>query len=230
MPGASTGSWFPSGYHGHYYGKFRNDFLQEYRMQARPHPPDVFIQRLRENPRKHIFSAHDNRHCFPSTTMSFESGLGKRKVKKPSGPKPDFVPCLVSWASLQNDEKYPRPMISTYQSAYWHPKDSSTIPQVLNPWAIPHDSTSHSFITTYRHAFSHKQPNMNVNTNVLTGQVVDEPLAKEDTFMYVDGRHQRPLPPRSRRSQSALYHHITVSDCLTWDIPKEREAEVSEKV
>lgn len=37
---------FPSGYYGHFRSKSRNDFVNEYRQQAKPSPPEKFTRKL----------------------------------------------------------------------------------------------------------------------------------------------------------------------------------------
>ncbi|GFR75708.1 hypothetical protein ElyMa_002195100 [Elysia marginata] len=60
----STGSWFPSGYYGHYRSKTRTDFVNEYRQLAKPQPPRRFIHRSSQPVVSHLFSTHDNRNSF----------------------------------------------------------------------------------------------------------------------------------------------------------------------
>ncbi|XP_067908044.1 uncharacterized protein [Heterodontus francisci] len=73
MAGAITGSWFPTGFHGHARSKSRNDIFQEYRQQAKPPPPEKLIKRLRESPLKHNFSKHDSQRVFHNSATYMEN-------------------------------------------------------------------------------------------------------------------------------------------------------------
>ncbi|ESO99720.1 hypothetical protein LOTGIDRAFT_173558 [Lottia gigantea] len=72
MPSQIVGSWFPSGYHGHFRNKSRNDFVCEYRILAKPQPPEKFLRRSMVPRSNNVFSHHDNRHSFMNDAMIFE--------------------------------------------------------------------------------------------------------------------------------------------------------------
>ncbi|XP_077307760.1 ciliary microtubule inner protein 7 isoform X2 [Lithobates pipiens] len=60
MPVTVTGSWFPSGFHGHFRSHMRNDICQEYRMAARPPPPKAFAQRIKGMGKKKLLQHRDS--------------------------------------------------------------------------------------------------------------------------------------------------------------------------
>ncbi|MEJ1285807.1 cDNA sequence BC048562 [Cricetulus griseus] len=64
MRDALIGSWYNSGFYGHYRGQVKSESAGEYRLAAKPPPPAVFLQRCEEPVRQHFFSKHDNRTSF----------------------------------------------------------------------------------------------------------------------------------------------------------------------
>ncbi|KAK3750193.1 hypothetical protein QZH41_015417, partial [Actinostola sp. cb2023] len=58
-----SGSWFNSGFHGHFRSKTRTDFTVPYRERAKPQPPQKFLNLARERSNRHLFSRHDNRNA-----------------------------------------------------------------------------------------------------------------------------------------------------------------------
>ncbi|XP_043835225.1 uncharacterized protein C3orf84 homolog [Dromiciops gliroides] len=140
---ALVGSWYNSGFYGHYRGQFKCELAQDYRLAAKPQPPAVFLQRIKEPPGLHLFSKHDNRGVF-------DPGIGKRKAWEKLKKK-----CNVfNWPS---DDEAQSPLVSSYQKDYQ--KESGGIqplvrfiqsgpPQSLNLNRIPS--------TTYQHTFCHQ--------------------------------------------------------------------------
>ncbi|XP_015761604.1 PREDICTED: uncharacterized protein C3orf84-like [Acropora digitifera] len=57
------GTWFPSGFHGHFRSKSRSEFNIPYRHRAKPVPPEKFLNYAAERSNRHLFSRHDNRHA-----------------------------------------------------------------------------------------------------------------------------------------------------------------------
>ncbi|KAE8612362.1 hypothetical protein XENTR_v10012829 [Xenopus tropicalis] len=60
MPGVASGSWFPTGFHGHFRSHMRNDIYQEYRREARPEPPHVFEKRIKGMGKKKMLNARES--------------------------------------------------------------------------------------------------------------------------------------------------------------------------
>ncbi|XP_031562873.1 uncharacterized protein C3orf84-like [Actinia tenebrosa] len=76
------GSWFPTGFHGHFRSKTRTDFNIPYRQRAKPKPPVKFLNQTKERSNRHLFSRHDNRNAHSNVgdlEAFFNMGLGKRK-------------------------------------------------------------------------------------------------------------------------------------------------------
>ncbi|XP_073500938.1 ciliary microtubule inner protein 7 [Phyllobates terribilis] len=206
MPEAITGSWFPSGFHGHFRSHIRNDIYQDYRMEARPPPPKTFTQRITEHPTKHIFSRHDNRHIFPSSVFSFENGLGKKKLLK-------FRESynFTHWTPMEEELKRQRPLISTYRTDFWRKDDEKgkVVSQVLVPRLTRATSASCSGLTTtYRHMLR-SRGDLHASQNSITTDIT---LISNKTRAGTSGVS---LP----RAMSAPYKRLTVSDCLVWPSP-----------
>ncbi|XP_078399033.1 uncharacterized protein LOC144681304 [Cetorhinus maximus] len=200
MAGAITGTWFPTGFHGHTRSKSRNDIFQEYRQQAKPPPPEKLIKRLRNK--------------------------AKSRAKTAFGRSNEFKKDLISWVPIQTERQQQWPLISTYKADFWHHRNPQStavmVPQLLVPRARPLITAAHPrsemMQTTYRQFYSHCQPNPNVHTNVFTGEVRSTPMEKEATFVYVN---PKPQPAnRKWRARPSLPQCFTVADCLSWPVPK----------
>ncbi|XP_044158209.1 uncharacterized protein C3orf84 homolog [Bufo gargarizans] len=217
MPAAITGSWFPSGFHGHFRSHIRNDVCQDYRMEARPPPPKAFTQRIKEQPTKHIFSRHDNRHIFPSSVFSFENGLGKKKLLRY---RESYN--FTHWTPLEEELKRQRPLTSTYRTDFWR-KDEETgkvVPQILVPRFNRATSASCSGLTTtYRHMLG-SHGNLPASQNVITTDI---------TLISNSGRTGA-AGLSLQRAKSAPYKSLTVSDCLIWRTPDSVKKESNQTI
>ncbi|XP_076469591.1 ciliary microtubule inner protein 7-like [Babylonia areolata] len=121
----TVGSWFPTGYHGHYRSKPRADFLCEYRQLARPEPPDKFIARSLSN--RHSFTKHDNRETFLNDAIIFGKGLGRKRSEKYA---PVFNQDFYTWLPLQKEIRASLPNLSTYQTTFT-PRCCLPVPQPI---------------------------------------------------------------------------------------------------
>ncbi|XP_071961533.1 uncharacterized protein [Antedon mediterranea] len=235
MAAAKTqGSWFSSGYHGHFRSQSRNDFVNEYRRQAKPSPPQKFSKLLQERPTVHHFSKHDNRFSFLNTVDSFQDGLGKKKVH--SSYKSKFLPDFISWVPHKTELKESGPAFSSYRNDFRSKRGD--VPQILVRSTVNPESSNTNIIynsysepiekevaplTTYRFVYQHQQPNPKVNTNMNTGKV-DGSVPFEKSFNYVNPKHKsiydRPSEGltnlRRSRVKSAPFSRTTVADCLNW--------------
>ncbi|XP_069793279.1 uncharacterized protein C3orf84-like [Narcine bancroftii] len=229
MAEAMTGSWFPTGFHGHARNKSRNDLFQEYRLKAKPAPPEKLIKRLQESPLKHNFSKHDSRLVFYDGATYIENNKGKSRSKSAFGRSSEFKKDLISWVPTQTDGQQQWPLISTYQADFWchrNPQSAAvTIPQLLVPRVRQLITATHPrseiMQTTYRQFYGHCQPNPNVHTNVYTGEVQSMPLEKEATFVYIN---PKPKLANSRWiPRPSLSEGYTVADCLSWYAPQQME-------
>ncbi|XP_069824848.1 uncharacterized protein C3orf84 homolog [Dendropsophus ebraccatus] len=211
MPEAITGTWFPSGFHGHFRSHIRNDICQEYRMEAKPPPPKAFTQRIKEHPAKHIFSRHDNRHIFPSSVFSFENGLGKKKLLKH---RESYN--FTHWIPLEEDLKRQRPLISTYRMDFWK-KDDETgkmVPQILVPRLTRASSASCSGLTSTYRQMLRSHGNLQASQNSSTMDIT------------LISNNNRGGAAGLQRAMSAPYKRLTVSDCLVWHTPDSIKKEV----
>ncbi|XP_051873550.1 uncharacterized protein C3orf84-like [Pristis pectinata] len=226
MAGAITGSWFPTGFHGHARSKSRNDIFQEYRLQAKPPPPEKLLKRLRESPLKHNFSKHDSRLVFYDGATYMENTKGKNRAKSAFGRNSEFKKDLISWIPTQTEGQQQWPLISTYQADFWHQRNPQStavmVPQLLVPRVRQLITAtcpgSEMMQTTYRQFYSHCQPNPNVHTNIYTGEVQSMPMEKEATFVYVNPKPK--LANGRLRPRSSLSECFTVADCLSWYVPQ----------
>ncbi|XP_077983296.1 uncharacterized protein LOC144438137 [Glandiceps talaboti] len=235
MAASTQGSWFSSGFHGHFRSKTRNDFVNEYRQQAKPSPPLKFVKRLSEKPTAHQFSNHDNRFSFLNTVTSFQDGLGKKKISgKQTG---IFHPDFISWVPHAREIREAGPTVSSYRNDF---KDSPKAPvqQILinsvrrpntaSP-IVPQPPIDDRPITTYRFVHRHLQPNPKVNTNMNTGEIETNPVPYIKSNPYINtkipsvyDRQRHPGLTKLRRSRavSAPPLRESVAMCLQWYVPQ----------
>ncbi|KAL8563765.1 hypothetical protein ACOMHN_058280 [Nucella lapillus] len=196
MPMATEimGSWFPSGYYGHFRSKSRNDFVCEYRQLAKPPPPDKFLRRSREPCNRHVFSTHDNRNSFMTDALYFEQGLGrKRSPQKAYSFKPDFY----TWMPIKEQIERARPEVSTYQLDF----AKSGVKQILVK--RPKTSFEGTPTTTYRYVHGQEAPN------------------REEISSMANSAVQLTAHNRLHRAKTARPAcRDTVASCLTWYRPK----------
>ncbi|XP_038068721.1 uncharacterized protein LOC119738068 [Patiria miniata] len=249
---SSQGSWFPTGYYGHFRSKSRNDFVNDYRQQAKPSPPEKFCRKLQTRPTAHQFSHHDNRFSFLNTVTSFQDGLGKKKVTHARTSK--FRPDFISWVPHAKEIKDGGPVVSVYRETFRN-SETNRVPQILvpavakptkylsasapaflpTPYTDPPDMVQDKPITTYQFTHRHQQPNPWVHTNMNTGSIEENPVPVQKSNTYINPRiesiYNRPKQQismtRLRRSRtgSAPIFRTSVADCLNWHRP---EAETTE--
>ncbi|KAK7102033.1 uncharacterized protein C3orf84-like [Littorina saxatilis] len=188
-----AGSWFPSGYYGHYRSKSRNDFVCEYRQLARPQPPDRFLKRSMQPCGRHVFSTHDNRNSFMTDAQYFEQGLGKKRNPEKSSFKPDFY----TWMPLKNEIERSRPQVSTYKLDF----NRNGTKQLL----VKRPKTSFDGLptTTYRYTHCEGAPNR------------DEILKMSSGALQLTAHSRK---ERAKTAQPAC--RDTVASCLSWYRPK----------
>nr|XP_006006329.1 PREDICTED: uncharacterized protein C3orf84-like [Latimeria chalumnae] len=210
MQSAATGTWFPSGFHGSFLSKFRNDFVQEYRRTAKPHPPDKFIQRLKVNLVICIsfsLSPCSDECCAvlgftPQTPLKtfWSTGFGRRKVK--NSPKQTGI-CnrdLITWVPLQEELTRQRPPISTYRADFWSPNSPRKFPQPLVSHTTRTTMGMLPLLTTYQYYHNSDQLNPNFSADILTAQIHRNPFEKEVSYTCLEGLPQ--TMTRLNRAQS----------------------------
>ncbi|KAE8612360.1 hypothetical protein XENTR_v10012829 [Xenopus tropicalis] len=206
MPGVASGSWFPTGFHGHFRSHMRNDIYQEYRREARPEPPHVFEKRIKEQPTNHIFSRHDNRHIFPSSVYVFENGMGKKKMLNA---RESYN--VLRWVPLEKNLEMQTPLLSTYRMDFWeHGPTTEKMPQLIVPRL---SSTSYPGIKINRQLFWSPQSRQNLAIDRTHSKVPEQPTLKDSIPKTA---HSRTSSSSLRRIVSSPCKRLTVSDCLNW--------------
>lgn len=190
-----VGSWFPSGYYGHFRSKSRPDFLCEYRQLAKPQPPERFLYRSMQPTAKHVFSIHDNKQAFLSDAFIFQQGVGK---KRHTTSMFDFKPDFYTWMPLKEEIERSRPLESTYRLDY--NKNGKNQMWVKRPKT---SFETQPGITTYRYAHGTAAPNR------------DEITAQAGPALKLS-QHQRKEGARS----AAPPCRETVASCLSWYRPR----------
>ncbi|XP_035677511.1 uncharacterized protein C3orf84-like [Branchiostoma floridae] len=230
--GGSVGAWFPTGYHGHFRSKSRNDFLQEFRRRARPQPPSKFITRIRERPTSHTFSHHDNKNAFVNDGYHIATaGCGLKKPNNPNltGFKPDFI----HWMPHRDEIHRDGPNASTYRQDFTKSAvllrrgAREDVPQILVGGATrrPSSSLSQLQTTTYSFAHSHGQPNSGVLTDMNTGVRLRSagPDYVSHDYLNKSGRiRSRSLNdvPTGNLTGLRRARDLHVGDCLSWHVPE----------
>lgn len=194
----TTGSWFSSGYHGHFRSKSRTDFICEYRQIAKPHPPKAFLKKAKEQTAKHAFSHHDNRNSFMTDAQYFEQGLGRRR--SPTR-RYDFDPNFISWHAEKEKIARRRPVSSTYRKNFKQTV-TSNIPQII----VKRPMTSFEGVahSSYQYYHCGRQPNKTL---------ID---AAANAALLLSA-HQR---QQTRNAQTGRFEPSeSVASCLKWHPP-----------
>ncbi|XP_007499907.1 uncharacterized protein C3orf84 homolog [Monodelphis domestica] len=207
---AIVGSWHNTGFYGHYRGQFKYELAQDYRLAAKPQPPAVFLQRMKEPAGLHLFSKHDNRGVF-------DPGLGRRK----SWQKFRSKRSAYTWPT--GDESK-HPLVSSYQKDYMKEPVSLDVPlpQPLVHYNLNGDSeyldANRLPSTTYQHNFCHhilnhlaemkfKKEDCETKEKLRTSSS-PAPIALPEALPDQLGTVTRKKTPSCLR--------LTVSDCLQW--------------
>ncbi|CAG5114930.1 unnamed protein product [Candidula unifasciata] len=186
----TVGSWFPTGYYGHYRSRARVDFVNEYRQLAKPQPPQRFIQRSLQPADYHLFSIHDNRNSFQCDASYFSQGLGRKRHPDRSG---IFDPNILSWPPYRENPKLDRPLTSTYRKDF--KKDEPNVQLLVKRPLTSFDTVT----TTYRSVHGKDSPNHNL-INALNNEAL---LITTRSRLY-----------QARKKKSG--ERETVASCLTW--------------
>lgn len=187
-----VGSWFPSGYHGHFRSKSRPDFLCEYRQLARPQPPDKFYNRATQPARKHVFSHHDNRQAFLNDALIFQQGLGRRRVPNSTY---NFKQDFITWMPEREFVERSRPLTSTYKIDFM--KKAAKNQLIVQR---PITSFEGSSTTSYRYAHCDEAPNK---------KTID---AMNNTALKLSFLNRKEKPMTNKHKQG----RESVATCLTW--------------
>lgn len=198
----TVGSWFPSGYHGHFRSKTRPDFICEYRQLARPQPPDKFYNRAKQPVRKHVFSHHDNRQAFLNDALIFQQGLGRRRVPNSTY---NFKQDFITWMPEREFVERSRPLTSTYKVDFM-------TKTAKNQLIVQRPITSFEGIptTSYRYAHCDEAPNK---------KTID---AMNNTALKLSFLNRKEKPMSNKHNQG----RESVATCLTWvSYKSERKSE-----
>ncbi|XP_013390381.1 uncharacterized protein LOC106158822 [Lingula anatina] len=188
------GTWFPTGYYGHFRSKSRNDYINEFRYLAKPSPPKKFIKRSGENVARHVFSHHDNREAFLNDALYFEQGLGRRRVKTPY--VSTFKPDLITWMPHKKELDRSEPHVSTYKLNYnvhANAREQLFIKRPKSSFDPDFKAT-----TTYRYAHGKDNPNR------------DTLCAMNNQILLTTG--QRQLRPHTAKARES------VASCMSWNV------------
>lgn len=187
-----VGSWFPSGFYGHFRSKSRADFVCEYRKLARPQPPDKFYNRAKQPTRKHVFSHHDNRQAFLNDALIFQQGLGRRRVPNSTY---NFKQDFITWMPEREYVERSRPLTSTYKVDFMTKASK-------NQLIVQRPKTSFEGLptTTYRYAHGDVSPNK---------KTID---AMNNTALKLSLLNRKDKPMSGKNSHG----RESVASCLTW--------------
>ncbi|XP_076096289.1 uncharacterized protein LOC143067119 isoform X1 [Mytilus galloprovincialis] len=208
------GSWFSSGYYGHYRSKSRNDFVCEYRQIAKPVPPKRFLNRARQPTAKHVFSHHDNRESFLDSALYFEqqynaaiygfTGLGRKRVPNETY---NFKQDFITWMPEREFTERSRPLCSTYRVDFKVSGGKSNQIPVPIPIPVPQiiikrPKTSFDGVptSTYRYAHSEGGPN----------KPTIDASNNESVKLSLLNRKNRCM------SAKPIRYRETVASCLNW--------------
>ncbi|CAF1122554.1 unnamed protein product [Rotaria sordida] len=207
-----VGSWFPSGYYGHFRARSRADLCNYFRQLAQPNPPKKFLDRQKAEATTHAFSRHDNRFKFECDPLvrGTQTGFGKRKAQ--TNIRGEFDPLFVSWIPKNVDRKtyVDGVKITSYADDY---NRDSTAPHTLSQIQLiqPINNDSEKTTTTlspsspletsvYASTYRHGQPDSEQSKQI-----------RRETF-------ERFLTTRTRLlEQQCNQRSTSVASCLVWN-------------
>ncbi|XP_075241817.1 uncharacterized protein LOC142336784 [Convolutriloba macropyga] len=205
-----VGSWFPSGYHGHFRNRSRTTVTNEFRQKARPTPPEVFSRRFREIRLRNPFTSHDNKSALILDATGFGQGVGKKRIETPCASR--YQPDFFTWAGERSvNQGY----ISVNQTTY-NGGSPSPSRKVFMPESQSGDNTSSAKLdSTYRLSYGTRPLNSRFHfTPAATSQV------KPMELPPMTARQLNPKQPELKlakmRTRSAPPKSSSVQDCLTW--------------
>ncbi|CAF0902886.1 unnamed protein product [Rotaria sordida] len=194
------GSWFPTGYYGHFRAKSRIDLCNDFRQLARPNPPKKFLDRQNSEASLHKFSQHDNRFKFECDPLvrSTQSGFGRRKLQ--TNVQGKFDPFFISWIPENVNEKnyINNNKITSYANDFNSNLISSQI--LFNAPSINSSSSSSNELSVYSTVFNHGQPNEEQSKQI-----------HQETFQ----RYSATLTRRSQIKQNERSKNV--ASCLIWN-------------
>ncbi|CAL1545146.1 unnamed protein product [Lymnaea stagnalis] len=190
----AVGSWFPTGYYGHYRSRTRTDFVNEYRQLAKPQPPQRFIFRASQPASSHLFSLHDNRNSAITDASYFAQGLGRKRHPEKSG---QFDPSLIAWCK-NNGNNVGRPLTSTYRQDFRLEE-----PLVQKLVKRPKTSFDGPLTTTYRTVHGTDAPNRDLIN------------AMNNEALMLTTHHRQ-----CQAKQKVSGRRETVASCLSWYHPR----------
>ncbi len=182
------GSWNKEGFHGHSRSKPRNEFSAQFRLSARPSPPEKFKIRLKSSATKHIFSEHDNRQAFLNDPELFSKGMGKKKIETIN--KSRWNPEFIAW---ENECGRGAPhKNSLYQRDYCN----MTVPPRLLQNRLRTEVTQ---ISSYKDDYSYGMPNAH------TCREVKSEISNRFDYKY-------------RAKTSVPKERMSVASCMNWTV------------
>jgi len=190
-----VGSWFPSGYYGHYRSKVRTDFVNEYRQLAKPQPPKRFIHRSSQPTAANAFSLHDNRNSFMTDASYFAQGLGKKRHPDRSA---TFDPDLIAWGPNKIHRHAGRPLTSTYRQDFR--EEEVNVQKLVKR---PKTSFDGMTTTTYRTVHGADSPNKDM-INAMNNEAL---------MLSALSRQRQAKQKKSDRRE-------TVASCMSWYRPR----------
>ncbi|CAF1297670.1 unnamed protein product [Rotaria magnacalcarata] len=193
------GSWFPTGYYGHFRAKSRIDICNDFRQLARPDPPRKFLERQNSEASTHKFSQHDNKFKFECDPLvrSTQPGFGRRKLKTNAQGK--FDPMFIGWIPKNVDRnQYIENTKTTSYAHDYNPNSTST--QFFSNLESIHSPSSTNELSVYSTVFNHGQPDREQSKQT-----------RQETFQRFSSALTRRFDiKRNDRSTS-------VASCLIWN-------------
>ncbi|CAF0905473.1 unnamed protein product [Didymodactylos carnosus] len=207
------GSWYSSGYHGHFRSKSRLELSSYFRELAKPKAPKIFSERQNSEAVKHPFSKHDNRFKFESDPLvrGSQAGFGKRKAD--NSLRGQFDPLFIAWLPKGNESKRTElPKHTAYQDDYSH----DGVSKLLSTTQIPQEiiSTPDTNLdkqplekSVYKLVYAHGQPTSDQSKQI-----------RSETFQrFLTTRTRRIQLQNQQATNNALNGRTTVAQCLCWN-------------
>jgi len=176
------GSWFNSGFHGHYRSLPRN-YYNTFREISKPAPPRRFSARIQEGAHSHPFTKHDNKKKFTNDVDQIAASGLKKDPNRQAGGK--LTAQLIKWDKKHDAKRY----VSCYRS------DSRSAPLDLNikdcmrEWAPMGNQME--FNTVYREHYC-REPTRRTEIRAMSSTVRPSQEVTEVTRSTMSRSRKRP--------------------------------------
>ncbi|VDP74870.1 unnamed protein product [Echinostoma caproni] len=207
-----TGSWYPEGFFGSSFDALRRETNIQFRTEAKPNPPYLFLRRLAEPTHKHVFSEHDNRRLLEKDGSHLDRTAGRRRrSNRPSSAATTFR--SFRWTK---DEDGEQASLTTYQVVYNNTGAvdmNKRISEFLPNLGLTAGSLKSSYRESYQapeasKATENNQPKLQTSSNSASRRI--RPQTSQPRLTVADCLIWKPFSPPEKKQIELSGGHVTV--------------------